>query len=155
MQDEGEDDGEPGPGGEPEAGAGALARAQDGGEGGRGGEDGDDHRAVGGAAGDEREAGEEREADDDARGDDGQPARLGGGGAGRADGREVGGGEAPGDGGAAEGDQPRVEALQRELRRREGEREGQDPEAAEEQSEPGRWPWGAIALRSPKEAGAG
>ena len=85
---------------------------------------------------DQREAGEEREADDHARRDDGEPPRLGAGRARRAHRGEVGGGEQAGDGGAAERDDPRVEALERELGRGEGEREGEDPEAPKSRPTP-------------------
>jgi hypothetical protein len=96
---------------------------------------------VGRVAGDQREAGEEGEADDHAHGDDAEAPPLARGRARRPDGGEVRDGERARDGRAPERDDPRVEALQRELRRGEGERERGDPEHAEQQARrplPGR-----------------
>nr|WP_230317221.1 hypothetical protein [Conexibacter sp. W3-3-2] len=82
----------------------------------------------------ERQRGRQREADDDPGGDDQQPPGLGARGPWSTPGGEHGDGQQGGDGGAAEGDEPRVEpAVDGDAGRGQGEREGHDAERSEEQ----------------------
>jgi hypothetical protein len=84
----------------------------------------------------QREAREQREADDDPARHVGQAAPLLARGQRRADGREVGDGQQRSDGRPAERDEPRVEVGDRELGRRQRERERDD--ADEPRSNPVR-----------------
>jgi hypothetical protein len=134
------DDQQPGEGRQPEERPRPLARDEDGRQGGGSGQRRDEDRAVGRLARGQREAGEEREADDDTARDEREALELMAARQRRADRGEVGAGEGRRDGGAREGDEPRIEVLDRELRRREREGEGHDAGEAEEQTTSGRHP---------------